>query len=82
MSFAFYFIFSYFLKDLFIHFREGKRVVGGGAEGDGRENPKQTLHTERGACCRADPRTLGSRPELKPRVRHLADCASQVPLAF
>jgi len=64
-------IFDLFFKDLFIYLRERACIcthAWGGAEGEGRENPKQTLLLSTGADVGLYPSTLRSGAELKPSV--------------
>lgn len=53
---------------------EGQRERGRGSQAD------STLSTE--PCMVLDLTNLRSQYELKPRVRHLTDCATQAPLVF
>lgn len=76
-----HFLFSLFLKVVFIWKRERVHRVGRG-KGGGRENPNR-LCTEHRAQRETQPHYPVIRPELKPRVRGSTDCATQAfPYSF
>ena len=65
-----------FFWDIFIYLKERESSWQEGIEG---ESFKQTLHCE--PTVEFNPTTLRSRPEQKPRAKHLTNCATQAPLA-
>ena len=73
-------LFSFFFK-IYILEEEREHAHRGRGEGRGRrrENPKQIPDSKLSVEPHPglDPMTLRSRPELKPRVRHLTDCTIQ-----
>ena len=78
------FFFSFFYRDLFFFFRE-RLGESTSWKGRGREGERITsrLYTEHGTWCGGfNPMTMRSRPEPKPRVGSLTDCATPAPLLF
>ena len=77
---------KYFFKFIYLFWereRETVQVGEGQRRERGRENPKQTLCCQRRAQCRVQTHeTVRSWHELKPRVWHLTNWATQVPLKY